>query len=116
MRNSQPTRQIERGLGDAMRRHLPRPISELVMFILKQAWACLFGALLLAGLLLSDFIWKDAWAISRYDALFVYALSLQALFLVFKLETLAEARVILLFHLTGTAMEIFKVNVYQSYR
>lgn len=111
MTNIQSTRQIERGLGDAMRRHLPRPISELVMFILKQAWACLFGALLLAGLLLSDFIWKDAWAISRYDALFVYALSLQALFLVFKLETLAEARVILLFHLTGTAMEIFKVNV-----
>lgn len=111
MTNNQSTRQIERGLGDTIRRHLPRPISELVMFILKQAWACLFGALLLAGLLLSDFIWKDAWAISRYDALFVYALSLQALFLVFKLETLAEARVILLFHLTGTAMEIFKVNV-----
>jgi uncharacterized membrane protein YoaT (DUF817 family) len=111
MTNSQPTQQIERRLGDAMRRHLPRPISELVMFTLKQAWACLFGALLLGGLLLSDHIWNDDWAVSRYDALFGYALGLQMLFLAFKLETLAEARVILLFHFTGTLMEIFKVNV-----
>lgn len=111
MTNSQPTQQIERKLGDEMRRHLPRPISELVMFTLKQAWACLFGALLLGGLLLSDHIWNDDWAVSRYDALFGYAFGLQVLFLAFKLETVAEARVILLFHFTGTLMEIFKVNV-----
>ena len=66
---------------------------------------------MLAGLIGSDLIWNDAWAIKRYDALVIYAITLQALFLILKLETLAEARVILLFHLTGTAMEIFKVNV-----
>lgn len=104
------TRHIERRLGDSMRRRLPRPIAELVMFTLKQAWACLFGALMLAGLILSDMIWQDTWAVQRYDALVIYAITLQALFLIFKLETLAEARVILLFHLTGTLMEIFKVN------
>ena len=104
------TRQIERRLGDGMRKHLPRPIAELVMFTLKQAWACLFGALMLAGLIASDMIWQDSWAVQRYDALVIYAITLQALFLIFKLETLAEARVILLFHLTGTLMEIFKVN------
>ena len=108
---AQTTRHIERRLGDAMRRRLPRPIAELAMFTLKQAWACLFGALMLAGLIGSDLIWNDAWAIKRYDALVIYAIMLQALFLILKLETLAEARVILLFHLTGTAMEIFKVNV-----
>ena len=101
---------MERRLGDAMRKLLPRPIAELVMFALKQAWACLFGALMLAGLIISNQIWNNAWAVQRYDALVIYAITLQALFLIFKLETLAKARVILLFHLTGTAMEIFKVN------
>jgi uncharacterized membrane protein YoaT (DUF817 family) len=107
----QTTQTIERRLGDAMRTRLPRPIAELVMFTFKQAWACLFGALMLAGLIASDLIWQETWAMARYDALVIYAITLQALFLIFKLETLAEARVILLFHLTGTAMEIFKVNV-----
>lgn len=94
-----------------MRSILPGWLSEIVMFALKQAWACLFGALLLAGLIISDAIWQDTWAIARYDALFIYALGLQILFLLLRLETLAEARVILLFHLTGTAMEWFKVSV-----
>jgi uncharacterized membrane protein YoaT (DUF817 family) len=48
---------------------------------------------------------------ARYDALVFYALGLQLLFLILRLETLAEARVILLFHLTGTAMEIFKIEM-----
>lgn len=104
------TRVLERHLGDTMRRRLPAPLAELVMFILKQAWACLFGALLLLGLLLSKAIWQPDWILARYDALLIYAVTLQVLFLVFRLETRAEARVILLFHLTGTAMEIFKVN------
>lgn len=107
----QNTRSLERRLGDAMRHHLPGGIAEFIMFGLKQAWACLFGALMLVGLIVSDAIWDQSWALARYDALVVYAIALQALFLIFKLETLAEARVILLFHLTGTAMEIFKVNV-----
>ncbi|WP_430540809.1 DUF817 domain-containing protein [Planktotalea arctica] len=108
---TQTTRTLERRLGDAIRSRAPKILVELVMFTLKQAWACLFGALLLVGLIVSDMIWDDTWRLARYDALVIYALTLQALFLIFKLETLAEARVILLFHLTGTAMEIFKVHM-----
>jgi uncharacterized membrane protein YoaT (DUF817 family) len=48
--------------------------------------------------------------VQRYDALFLFAIATQALFLSKKLETWEEARVILLFHLTGTAMEWFKVH------
>ena len=59
------------------------------------------------GLLVSKAIWQDGWAVARYDALVVYAVALQAGFLLFRLETLAEAKVILLFHLTGTAMDAF---------
>jgi uncharacterized membrane protein YoaT (DUF817 family) len=94
-----------------MRARLPFALAELIMFILKQAWACLFGFLMLAGLLLSDQIWPDHWALTRYDALLIYAVAIQLGFLALKLETLQEAKVILLFHLTGTAMELFKVNV-----
>ncbi|WP_106354909.1 DUF817 domain-containing protein [Yoonia maritima] len=93
-----------------MRRRLPARVAEFVMFVLKQAWACLFGACLLAAIIGTKVIWQDDWPIARYDALFLIALGLQALFLWYKLETWAEARVILLFHITGSAMEWFKVS------
>ena len=105
-----PTRRLERRLGDWVRARLPAGLVEFVMFVLKQAWACLFGFAMLGGLILSDRIWQDDWPLHRYDALLIYALGLQVLFLALRLETLREARVILLFHLTGTAMELFKVN------
>lgn len=104
------TRRIERALGDWMRARLPHALSELVMFTLKQGWSALFGGLLLAGLILSDRMWQAHWPLARYDALLLYALGLQALFLLTGLESWREARVILLFHITGTAMEIFKVD------
>jgi uncharacterized membrane protein YoaT (DUF817 family) len=80
------------------------------MFVLKQGWACLFGGLLLLAMVGTDLVWDPAWPLARYDALVVLAVSLQVLFLWSGLETREEARVILLFHLTGTAMELFKVS------
>lgn len=104
------TRALERRLGDGVRTHLPGILGELVMFLLKQGWACLFGFAMLAGLILSDRLWQESWPLQRYDALLIYGLALQVSFLALRLETLREARVIALFHLTGTAMELFKVN------
>ncbi len=104
------TRSIERQIGNKVRANLPFGLAEFVMFGLKQAWACLFGGLLLAGIIVSKLIWQDDWALVRYDALVLYAVGLQVAFLYFKLETWREARVILLFHLTGTVMEFFKVS------
>ena len=101
---------IERRLGDAVRLHMPGAAGEFVMFVLKQAWACLFGGLLLRMIILSKVLWDAEWAFQRYDFLFLFAIMTQVLFLRFKLETWEEARVILLFHLTGTAMEWFKVH------
>lgn len=100
---------LERRLGDWARARLPPVLADLVMFVLKQGWACLFGALLLLAMILTRAIWNDDWPIHRYDALLAFALLVQAAFLRFGLETWAEARVILLFHLTGTVMEWFKV-------
>lgn len=98
-------------MGDWLRAKLPTPITEFVMFVVKMGWATLFGGLLLLGMIVSSKIWQADWPIARYDALVCYALTLQILFLVFKLETLSEAKVILLFHLTGTIMEVFKLHM-----
>ncbi len=104
------TREIEKAVGVWTRRHVPAWLSEFVVFALKLGWASLFAGLLLIGLILSRAVWSDALPLYRYDALAIYAVALQVLFLWFRLETPDEARVIVLFHLTGTAMEMFKVN------
>ncbi len=93
-----------------MRARLPHGLAEFVMFVLKQGWAALFGGLLLIAIIMTKLIWQDHWAIARYDALVVIAVGIQALFLWLRLESWREAKVIFLFHLTGTAMEIFKIH------
>lgn len=109
MHRPRHTRRIERALGDWARGALPAWLREFVMFVLKQGWAALFGGLMLGAIILSSLIWQDDWALQRYDALFLFAVGVQVAFLALRLETWAEARVILLFHATGTAMEVFKI-------
>ena len=104
------TPRLERALGDWARARLPYALAEFVMFGLKQGWACLFGGLLLAAIIVTKLFWQPDWPLQRYDFLFLFAIATQAVFLWRRLETWDEARVILLFHLTGTAMEWFKVS------
>lgn len=83
---------------------------EAVVFVLKQAWACLFGALLLA-VILATRLWYPADApLARNDALTLAAVGLQVLMLVTRLETVAELRVVGTFHVVGTVMELFKTD------
>ncbi len=81
---------------------------EFARFGIKQGWACLFGGLMVA-LLLGTHLWypRGAW-LARYDFLTIAAVAIQIAMLRFRLETWDEAKVILLFHLVGTAMEVFK--------
>jgi uncharacterized membrane protein YoaT (DUF817 family) len=51
----------------------------------------------------------DAW-LSRYDFLTLAALAIQVALLACGLETREEASVILLFHIAGTIMEVFKTS------
>lgn len=95
----------------ALLARLPAPLAEFVLFGLKQAWACLFAGLMLTLLIATRLVWDPAWPIHRYDALFAAALAIQIGMLAFRLETLDEAKVILIYHLVGTAMEIFKTNM-----
>ncbi len=86
-------------------------VYEFVRFGVKQAWACLFGALLLALLIATHFFYPKGAVLARYDFLVVAAVLIQVLMFGFKLETIEEAKVILVFHVVGTAMEIFKTSI-----
>ncbi len=79
-----------------------------LMFGIKQAYACLFGGAMLAMILITFLLWPDGSPVSRYDFLVVGAVLIQAAMLGLRLESWAEARVILLFHIAGTIMELFK--------
>ncbi|MDB4558982.1 DUF817 domain-containing protein [Amylibacter sp.] len=86
-------------------------LAEVVMFVLKQAWAALFGILFIIALIGTAAIWQPDWALARYDALLIFAVVMQAVFLALGLESWREARVILLFHVVGTVMEVFKLHM-----
>jgi uncharacterized membrane protein YoaT (DUF817 family) len=81
---------------------------EFLLFGLKQAWACLFGGAMLALLVLTHWFWPAHAVLARYDFLVIAAISLQILMLATRLESWREARVILVFHVVGTVMEVFK--------
>lgn len=101
---------FDKTLTSKLRGAMPAPLAEAILFIAKNLWAALFGVLILSSVILTNAIWVDDWPIERYDALFAIAVLTQAAMLIFKLETWDEAKVILLFHITGTCMEWFKVN------
>lgn len=82
---------------------------EFLIFGIKQAWACMFAGLLLALILLTK-IWYPLDALARYDFLFLAALLIQMLLLYYKLESLQEAKIIFLFHIIATGMEVFKTS------
>ena len=84
---------------------------ELFLFTFKQAWACLFGGLLLALVLLTKWLYPPHATLARYDFLFLAALAIQALLLILRMETVREAKIILVFHIVGTLMELFKTHV-----
>ncbi len=84
---------------------------EFFLFGFKQAWACLFGGILLALVLLTKLYWPPHAWLARYDFLFLAAVTIQILFLVLRMETVREAKIILLFHVIGTLMELFKTSV-----
>ncbi|HXW27176.1 MAG TPA: DUF817 domain-containing protein [Xanthobacteraceae bacterium] len=86
-------------------------VYEFVRFGLKQGWACLFGGLMVALILATARWYPRGAALARYDFMFLAALAIQAAMLAFRFETIEEAKVILIFHVVGTAMEYFKTGV-----
>jgi uncharacterized membrane protein YoaT (DUF817 family) len=100
-----------RRLDGAPRRGLRSGVVEFLVFVLKQAWACVFGAAMLAVLIGTRLWYPDDAALARNDFLVIAAVTIQVLMVVLRLETLRELRVIVLFHFVGTGMELFKTDV-----
>ncbi|MGB6229767.1 MAG: DUF817 domain-containing protein [Litorimonas sp.] len=84
---------------------------EFVSFGVKQAWACLFGGLMLALLLVTFLFYPEDATLARYDFITLSAITIQIGMLALRLETWEEAKVIFVFHLVGTVMELFKTHV-----
>lgn len=84
---------------------------EFLRFGVKQAWACLFGGLMLALLIATWALYPKGVALARYDFLVLASVAIQIGMIALKLETREEALVILIFHVIGTIMEIFKTSV-----
>ena len=95
-------------------RYVTGPVSqavfEFITFGVKQAWACLFGGAMLVILMGTYLFYPDDILLHRYDFITLMAIAIQILFLLTRLETLEEARIILIFHIVGTVMEIFKTH------
>ncbi len=81
---------------------------ELVVFAKLQAAASIFGALLLFFILFTTYV--DLPGLYRYDYIFLFAITVQILLIVFKLETTKELVAIFSFHIVATVMELFKTS------
>lgn len=84
---------------------------EFLVFGAKQAWACIFGALLLAVIVAARLWYPDDAVLARNDLLVIAAVVIQIGMLVGRLESGRELWVIVLFHVVGTGMELFKTSV-----
>lgn len=113
----QPTR-LERHIDAVARRRLAKApttglrgfLVEFGVFIAKQAWACLFGVLLLIAIVIVRTLYPDDLALTRNDLLTIVAIIIQVIMLVTRLEAGRELWVIMMFHVVGTVMEIFKTD------
>jgi len=84
---------------------------ELITFGIKQAWACLFGGLMLVILVGTYLFYPETEVLARYDFITLMAVLIQVLLLAFKLERWEEAKIIFVFHIVGTVMEMFKTHM-----
>lgn len=100
-----------RWLERAPQRGVRSFLVELLVFGLKQAWACVFGALLLAAVIAARLWYPDDAVLARNDALVIFAVVVQVGMVAFRLESRRELATILMFHVVGTVMEIFKTDV-----
>ena len=98
-------------LARAPDNRLWRGLVEFLVFALKQAWACIFGAALLAVLFGTRLWYPNDAALARNDFVTIAAVIIQVSMIALRLETLRELRVIILFHIVGTGMELFKTSV-----
>ncbi len=82
--------------------------SDFLVFIYKQAYACVFGFFLVFMIIVTKYYYPLEGILYRYDFLFLSALSFQILLIITKLEEWQEVKVIAIFHIVAMGMEVFK--------
>lgn len=87
---------------------LGRGIVLLLQFAYLEAMSCLFPAFIFCALALSQVAHIPG--VPRYDLLLLLCLAFQIYLVKSGLETRDEAKVIMVFHLIGLALEVFKVH------
>jgi len=83
-------------------------IREFIVFGVKEARACIFAGSFFVLLFLSSHI--PLFGLARYDFIFLAAIALQVILYLTKIETWDEIKTIFLFHILGTALELFKTH------
>lgn len=83
-------------------------LTELVVFGIKQARACLFPGIFIAILLLSSHV--PLFGLARYDFIFIGAVLAQVALVALGIETRDEVLTLCAFHALGIVLEIFKTN------
>jgi uncharacterized membrane protein YoaT (DUF817 family) len=94
--------------ADRLLPRVPAGVQEFLAFGIKQAWACLFGALMLSAIIATSLFYPDDATFASNDFLVILAVLIQIGMLAARLETGRELIVIIVFHIVGTGMEIFK--------
>ena len=97
--------------ADRLLPRAPAGIREFLAFGIKQAWACLFGELMLIAIIGTSWLYPEDAALAGNDFLVILAVIIQIGMLAARLETGRELVVIIVFHIVGTGMEIFKSAV-----
>lgn len=82
---------------------------EGVSFVCKQASACIFGGFMLLLMIITYWFYPFE-NIHRYDFLFLAAILFQIGLIFLKGEQWKEVKVIFLFHVVATLMELFKTH------
>jgi uncharacterized membrane protein YoaT (DUF817 family) len=81
----------------------------LYHFTYQEAASCFFAVYILLMLIVTRYV---GFGIPRYDVMLIFCLAMQLVMVwVMRIETVDELKVICLFHVLGTTMEIFKVHM-----
>jgi uncharacterized membrane protein YoaT (DUF817 family) len=82
--------------------------TELAVFTVKQARACIFAGSFFVLLFLSHKL--PLGPLPRYDFLFIASVAIQIVLYLTKIETKDEIKTIALFHVIGLALELYKTH------
>lgn len=83
-------------------------VTRLVQFAWIEVQSCLFAIAVFAGLLVTYLV---PLPVATYDALLLWCIAVTLAFRALGIETWREVGVILVFHLLGLGLELFKVHV-----